>query len=635
MIIYSATKKEFIDDVKTNRIDDRVLTSFVRETGHSTGTREIASWRNSLPYMRNVIDNDDVPDDAGIAIEYTIPQTAKRIDFIITGLDHNKKKKAVIVELKQWEDVKSTSMDGIVLTYVGGGVREVAHPSYQVLSYALFLEDYNMNIQEKGIEVKPCAYLHNYTKGDNVIKGEQYKEYIDRAPLFLRNDVQKLQNFIKQHVKYGNADILYEIENSKIKPSKQLAESLASMLQGNKEFILLDDQKIVYEKALYLAKISTIKNKQVLIVQGGPGTGKSVVAINLLSELTNQRKVIQYVTKNSAPREVFIRKLGSAKIMSMTRIRNLFRSSGTYHNVDKNTFDALVIDEAHRLNEKSGLYSNLGKNQIKELIDTSKCSIFFIDEDQRVTLKDIGSKEEIRKWANKMSATITEMELSSQFRCNGSDGYLAWLDNILQIKETVNYSLDDINYDFEVFDSPRMLHDKIIRLNKVNNKSRMVAGYTYDWVSRKDPTLFDINIGAYKARWNLTQHGQAWIIHPESVSEIGCIHTCQGLELDYVGVIIGLDLLVRDGNIITNFKARAKTDQSLKGIVSIAKENGDSYAQKIAEPIIKNTYRTLMTRGMKGCYIFSEDDETRIFFRKAFSKESESYNQLPNGSSIL
>lgn len=632
MIIYSATKRDFINDVKLNQIDDKVLDSFVRETGYRTGIREINSWRNSLPYMRNIVDDSEIPEDAGIAIEYTIPQTSKRIDFVITGLDSNKKKNVVIIELKQWESVEMTNMDGVVKTFVGGGIREVSHPSYQVWSYATFLEDYNSSIQDGNIDLEPCAYLHNYVE-DSIINNDFYKEYIKKAPLFFRSDVQKLQNFIKRHIKYGDPSILYEIENGKIRPSKALADSLAAMLDGNKEFVLLDDQKIVYEKALEMARLATPKDKKVLIVQGGPGTGKSVVAINLLSELTNKKMVAQYITRNSAPRNVFEAKLTGK--MRPTRFRNLFKGSGGYHNLDSNVIDAAIVDEAHRLNEQGGFYGTEGENQIKEIMMASKFSIFFVDENQKVTIKDIGDAETIQEWADNLNIKSELMELASQFRCNGSDGYLAWLDNILQINETANYSLKDIDYDFQVFDNPKELHDKIIELNKKNNKSRVVAGYTWKWLSKREPSLYDIEIGNYKARWNLTQHGQAWIIHPESVFEIGCIHTCQGLELDYVGVIIGSDLIVRNGEIITDYKNRAVTDQSLKGIKKIAKEKGEKHAQKIAEPIIKNTYRTLMTRGMKGCFIYSEDQETREYFERCFKGDFDLYSDISSGSSIM
>lgn len=631
MIVYSKSKREFINDVLSNQIEKSIQTSVVRELGHSTGKSEIQSWRNSMLYMNNIINDPEIPEDAGIAIEYKIPQTSKRIDFIITGLNTEYQSIAVLVELKQWSHgISISDKDGIVNTTFFG---ETNHPSYQVWSYATLIEDYNSNVQDDNIQLKPCAYLHNYETDDDILRNEFYKEYLSKAPVFLRQDALKLNKFIKEFVKYGDSkNILYTIEHGKIRPSKALADSLASMLQGNKEFTLIDDQKIVYETALKLAKESTSEKKNVLIVEGGPGTGKSVVAINLLTELTNRGDVTQYVTKNSAPREVYQVKLTGK--FTKTRISNLFTSSGGFYDVESNTFDSLVVDEAHRLNEKSGLFSHLGNNQIQELINAAKLSIFFIDEDQRVTLKDIGKKGEIEKWAKEMNVSIHKLTLASQFRCNGSDGYLAWLDNILQIKGTANESLKGINYNFQVMDDPKLLHKKITEENTLNNKSRLVAGYCWDWISKKHLEKQDIVIGDYKAFWNLNKHGQSWIVQPDSVTEIGCIHTCQGLELDYVGVIIGSDLLVRDGVVLTDYKARAKTDQSLKGIKKMAKEYGEEYAQTIAEPIIKNTYRTLMTRGMKGCYIYSEDEETREYFKSMIRSSNSSYSNIPDGISL-
>jgi uncharacterized protein len=405
------------------------------------------------------------------------------------------------------------------------------------------------------------------------------------------------------------------------------------LLEGNKEFTLIDDQKIVYETALKLAKESTEHNKNVLIVEGGPGTGKSVVAINLLVELTSRGDVTQYVTKNSAPREVYQIKLSGK--FSKTRISNLFRSSGSFFNAEPNTFDSLIVDEAHRLNEKSGLFGNLGDNQIKEIMTAAKLSVFFIDEDQRVTIKDIGEKSEIIQWADLLGAKVHSLELASQFRCNGSEGYLAWLDNNLQIRSTANETLKKIDYDFQVFDSPFQLHQEITQKNKLNNKSRIVAGYCWNWISKNDPDKKDITIGDYSATWNLSKHGQAWIIHPESVNEVGCIHTCQGLELDYVGVIIGPDLIVRNGKIITDVTKRAPSDQSVLGIKKMLKENPDG-ANQIADRIIKNTYRTLMTRGMKGCYIYATDPETQEYFKHLLAKEQEdiSYGHISDGVSF-
>lgn len=630
MIVYSSTKKDFLSDVLSGYVDQKILTSFVRELGHSTGKSELNSWKNSMPYMSNVINHPDIPEDAGVAIEYRIPQTSKRIDFIITGMNEDSRSTAVLIELKQWSDAEITDLDGVVKTFIGGKKREVSHPSYQVWSYATLLEDYNSNVQDEEIEMIPCAYLHNY-EPDDVMTNNFYEEYLKEAPVFLRPDALKLQNFLRKFVKYGDSkDILYKIENGKIRPSKALADNLASMLDGNREFILVDDQKIVFEKALKLAKKSTEESKNILIVEGGPGTGKSVVAINLLTELTKRGDVTQYVTKNSAPREVYQVKLSGK--FTKTRISNLFSSSGSFYNVEKNTFDSLIIDEAHRLNAKSGLFSHLGENQIKELINASKFSIFFIDEDQRVTLKDIGKKSLIIEWAEKLGVKVHTMELASQFRCNGSDGYLAWLDDILQIRETANETLEGIDFDFQVMDNPKLMHKKIIEKNLLNNKSRMVAGYCWKWVSKNNPDLKDIVIDDYSATWNLSSHGQAWIVHPESVGEVGCIHTCQGLELDYAGVIIGLDMIVRDGKIITDAGKRASTDQSIKGLKTKMKED-QKKAEKLADMIIKNTYRTLMTRGMKGCYIYSVDEETRDYFRNCLNLNYDRENNYRDISS--
>jgi hypothetical protein len=381
---------------------------------------------------------------------------------------------------------------------------------------------------------------------------------------------------------------------------------------------MIDDQKIIYETALSLAKKSSKENKNVLIVEGGPGTGKSVVAINLLVAITKFGLNTQYVTKNAAPRAVFESKL--TKTLKKTAFSNMFSGSGSYINCEPNRFDALIVDEAHRLNEKSGMFKNMGENQIKEIMEAAKCSIFFIDEDQKVTWSDIGENQEIEKWANKIGAKVQRLKLESQFRCNGSDGYLAWLDNVLQIKETANKTLDDIKYDFEVVGSPVALRDFIFERNEIDNKARLVAGYCWNWVSKKNKAAKDISIPEYgfDMKWNLASDGNVWIISPKSVSEIGCIHTCQGLEVDYVGVIIGPDLIVRDGKIITDPSKRAKTDASLKGYKKDFKENPEMAAKK-ADAIIKNTYRTLMTRGMKGCHVYSIDKETEIYFRKALT----------------
>lgn len=619
MLVYDGTKIDFMRSVEQDTIAFEIEDNIYQKMNRHTVRNEFRAWENSLEYMYKVLNDDDIPSDAGIAIEYNIPQTSKRVDFLISGYGERDQSNVIIIELKQWDKITSINgMDGLVETYTGNAMRQVVHPSYQAWSYAMLITDYNQAVQEGNIDLYPCAYLHNYRRIINDPLDElQYGTYLEDAPAFTRGQVNELRAFIKKSVVKGdNKELLYAIEHGKIKPSKSLQDSIAKMLKGNKEFIMLDEQKVVYEEILDASRKSMSDGKKrVIIVQGGPGTGKTVVAINLLAQLTNEEQFCQYVSKNSAPRNVYQKKLKGE--VRKSSIDNMFKGSGIYTEARDGIVDTILVDEAHRLNEKSGMFQNIGENQIKEIIKAGRCSVFFIDESQRVTLNDIGSVAEIEKWAKLADAEVMHMELLSQFRCNGSDGYLAWLDNILEIRETANWDMGDIDYDIQIMDSPHDMRNIIIEKNHTsNNRARILAGYCWNWLKDgvNDSNVHDIKIGDFEISWNL-KNTSTFAIDEASVNEAGCIHTSQGLEFDYVGVIIGDDMRFEDGRIVTDFTRRAKTDQSLKGIKSMYKENPD-HALKLADEIIKNTYRTLMTRGMKGCYVYCVDEGLAKYLRK-------------------
>ena len=617
MIVYSGLKSDFLSAVEQDSIASEIEENIYNKMHRRSAQNEFRSWENSLEYMYKVMNDDEIPLNAGIAIEYNIPQTSKRVDFMVSGYDESKKPNVVIIELKQWDKVETVEgQDAIVETFTGGALRKVVHPSYQAWSYAAMIYDYNQNVQMGNIVLYPCAYMHNYRKSTpEKLEQNQYKEYVDDAPIFARGEVSKLREFIKKAVKHGDdKQLLYEIDNGKIRPSKSLQDSIKSMIEGNREFIMLDDQKVVYEEILKKSlECMTDHRKRTIIVKGGPGTGKTVVAINLLAKLTNEGQFAQYTSKNSAPRSVYAKKLAGYKKSS---INNMFKGSGSFVDADANMVDTIICDEAHRLNDKSGMFHNLGENQIKEIINAGLCSVFFIDESQRVTLNDIGSVGEIKKWASELDSDVSEMKLVSQFRCNGSDGYLAWLDDVLEIRDTANPDMKDIDYDIRIVDSPNELRNLIIERNKAVNHSRILAGYCWAWLKsgQNDTNVHDIKIGDFEMSWNLG-NTSTFAIDEDSVNEVGCIHTSQGLEFDYAGVIIGDDMRYENGHIVTDFTKRASTDQSLKGIKKLYKENPE-FALKEADEIIKNTYRTLMTRGMKGCYVYCTDTNLANYLRE-------------------
>ena len=624
MLIYEGTKDDFLISVVQDTIAVEIERNIYERMHRHTAKNEFRAWENSMEYMYKVLNDQDIPSDAGIAIEYNIPQTSKRVDFLISGYGEKEDANVVLIELKQWDELEAVpGRDALVQTYTGNAVRQVVHPSYQAWSYAMLISDYNASVQEGMVSIFPCAYLHNYRRrGQDPIDAEQYKIYLEDAPAFTRGEVTKLRDFIKKSIRTGDQkELIYLIDSGRIKPSKSLQDAIAGMLKGNREFIMLDEQKVVYEEILEEARLSAKDGrKRVVIVKGGPGTGKSVVAVNLLAELTKEDQFCQYVSKNSAPRNVYRKKLkGNIRKSS---VDNMFKGSGIYTETDNNMVDTILVDEAHRLNEKSGMFHNMGENQIKEIIHAAKCSVFFIDERQRVTLQDIGSVEEIRKWAKKEKARITEMELVSQFRCNGSDGYLAWLDHTLEIRDTANFDMEGIDYDIRIMDSPVKMQELIIERNCAShNRARILAGYCWNWRKEgvNDPSVHDIKIGDFEISWNL-KNTTTFAIDEDSVHEAGCIHTSQGLEFDYVGVIIGDDMRYENGRVITDFTKRARTDQSLKGIKKLYKKDPDR-AKKEADEIIKNTYRTLMTRGTKGCYIYCTDRALSVYLKKCLGAQ--------------
>lgn len=618
MIVYEGLKTDFLSSCENDSIAIEIEKNILAKLGRHTPRNEFRSWENSLNYMYKVLNDNDIPLDAGVAIEFNIPQTSKRVDFMISGYDDSEESGVVIIELKQWETMKEVKgTDALVETFTGGANRKVVHPSYQAWSYAQLIRDYNQTVQDRRVKLSPCACLHNYIRHEaDPIDAEQYRDYYEEAPAYTKGQLSELRGFIKRSIRKGDRkEVLHLVDHGKIRPSKSLQNAIGFMLKGSKEFIMIDEQKVAYEEILRLSLQSQKDfKKRTIIVQGGPGTGKTVIAVNLLAELTQREQVVQYVSKNSTPRQVYLKKLKAQ--IKKSSVDNMFKGSGTYAEAGNNVVHTLLVDEAHRLNEKSGMFHNLGENQIKEIIHAAFCSVFFIDENQRVTMDDIGSVAEIEKWAKEEDSEIYYLELQSQFRCNGSDGYLAWIDDVLDIRETANYNLEGIDYDIRICDSPNEMRELVVERNKVSNQARILAGYCWEWLKEEqnNTDYHDIKIGDFEMSWNL-ENGEPFAVSDTSINEVGCIHTSQGIEFDYVGVIIGDDMRFEDGHVITDFTRRARTDQSLKGIKKLYKKAPEEALNR-ADEIIKNTYRTLLTRGMKGCYIYCTDPGMKDYLKR-------------------
>lgn len=618
MIIYNKSLKDFRTDVTFNMMQS-ILLKTLREKGLSGGSvSEINSWNNSLHFMKDVLDDSYFDNECQVAIEYNIPQTSKRVDFMIMG-NNNEEDHVVIIELKQWARVNKIddNCDHSIMSDLRSH-EPVAHPSYQAYSYKQLILDYcNDSVSINNKTLKPCAYLHNLSEEYRpVIEDNLYHEWIEEAPVFLQSDVLKLRNFIKNYIKLkaNDGSLLYKIEEGRLKPTKSLQDVLDSMLCGNEEFHMIDEQVVAYDKIMKAIKESQNDTKKhVLIITGGPGTGKSVLAINILARCIIDLKLnASYITKNMAPRKCYANLLAKGNAKKMVNLQKAIQSPWCLPNTIYNGLDVGIFDEAHRMQKKP--YRYLGNDMLEDAIKASKVSIFFVDDDQRITINDKYDVNSIIMYAKKENAVIHKpYELTSQFRCDGSDGYISFLNNLLEIKQTANTNFEFNNLKVKVFDNPIKMRDELRELNKINNKTRMIAGYCYDWNVKNNKGEWDIILpNGFKAKWNLANDDHR-AVNPNSFEEIGCIHTCQGMEFDYVGVFIGKDLYFKNGHVHTNRNAISKDDKT-SGIRLTSTSNEE------ADKLIRRTYKVLLTRGIKGCYIYCEDEALRNYLKEKLNK---------------
>ncbi|MCB0729139.1 MAG: DUF2075 domain-containing protein [Ignavibacteriae bacterium] len=608
MIVYKNSSKGFIEDVDSNTIADKIKKSVLDQyKWNKVKDNEETSWINSMQFIGNVVRRAQIADDCGILIEYNLPSTSKRVDFIITGRDEGGIASFIIVELKQWKEAKSTNTEGIVYTNYFGNT---LHPSYQAYSYKLYLKDYNENVYENSLQVYSCAYLHNYIeKNPEPLRDKIYETIVNDSPLYFKDDQLQLEEFIKLFVGRGNGEeIVYQIENGNIRPSKKLIDHVCGLFEGNSEFVLLDEQKIAFE----MTKEITLnaKEKTVIIINGGPGTGKSVVSMNLLGLLKSERTVI-FVAPNASFREVMLDKL--IHNLGADRVRHLFKGSSSFYGVNANAIDVLIVDEAHRL-KNGNAFMYKGDNQVEDIINSAKVSIFFIDEKQIIRPDDIGTIYEIKRVGESHNAKIYSVDLKAQFRCSGAEGYINWIDDVLQLDDTGNFDgWDTQDYEFEIFSNPNELKSAVEEKADSGLKARLLAGYAWQWTAAKagnaNAQIEDVVISEYNFAmpWNSRNIGTTWAIEEDGINQIGCVHTSQGLEFDYVGIIVGNDL--RYSPQLNTFYTNWNDYKDSKG------KQGLSDKPKELNKLVRNIYRILFTRGMKGCYVYFMDKETEKYFR--------------------
>jgi len=349
MRLYSGTTKSLIEDSTFNRIAPKLKDAFFNEFRYQPSVAEVNSWNNSLRAISQVFQAASLLDH-GVLLELQLPITSKRLDCLVTGYDGKKSPNAVIIELKQWSGCKGASGKNEVATFVGGNVRDVLHPSAQVGQYMTYLTDCHTAFQgEGGISAHACSYLHNYSPiKDDPLFLPQFAEQIRRSPVFTADHVPDLTEFLDQRIHHADSgEVSAKVEQSKYRPSKKLLDHVSKLIKGKPEYVLLDEQLVVYDKVVEAATLGVKGKKKVaIIVRGGPGTGKSVIAMNLLGDLSGMGLNAHYVTGSRAFTST-IREIVGTRGAAQVRYFN------SYMGADVNVIDVMIADEAHRIRETS------------------------------------------------------------------------------------------------------------------------------------------------------------------------------------------------------------------------------------------------------------------------------------------
>ncbi len=625
MRLYSGTSGQFVRDTVLNQVAGKLKSAYFAHYRHNPPHAEVSAWQNSLRAMALVLQSGDLLDH-GVMLEYQLPLTSRRLDFMVTGKGQANADNAVIVELKQWEKCGAADGENEVAAFVGGATREVLHPSAQVGRYRSYLSDTHTAFHEgdRPVGLSACAYLHNYPHDpDDVLYDPKFATVLESDPIFTMDEAPSLMEYLRGRLCAGQGmDVLRRVEESRYRPSRKLMEHVGQVINGEPRYVLLDEQAVAYDKVRALAKAGFHdRRKTAIIVKGGPGTGKSVIAIKLMADLLLSGYNAHYATGSKAFTETLRNAIGSRGAVQ-------FKYFNSYASARRDEIDVLIADESHRIRKTSNsrftaAAKRSDSEQIVELLRAAKVCVFLIDDAQVVRPNEIGSVEYIRGHARAVNCNIFEYELEAQFRCNGSDAFVNWIDNTLGIRRTANVLWQGHeSFDFRIFESPQRLEDAIREKAAARRTARMTAGFCWKWSKpRSDGTLVDdVAIGDYRRPWNARPEAARlakgipkaflWAHHPGGINQIGCIYTAQGFEFDYVGVIFGKDLVYR-------FDRQEWVGEGRQSHDTVVKRSGDRFAD-----LVKNTYRVLLSRGIKGCYVHFTDRETEHFFRSRMEASS-------------
>lgn len=610
MSLHRGSVRSIKDDSDNGRLVSSLIEQFNYRFGYRPSLAEVRSWEKSLPVLLADLVDAGL-EDVELLVEQKLPYSSARADVVVCGV-HPKtgKESYVVLELKQW--TRALPVDGTDDVVLGdrsstGGLR--LHPSAQAARYREFFVDFVAALSGEPDQIVAAAYLHNATEKD--VGGLMIMDAVEKVPLFTRDRrAEFLQFLISRLAPRSGAESADLFTNSALRPSKQLMRLAAAEIRDRDQFLLLDEQLVAFQMVERAVERSRVSNrKQVVIVTGGPGSGKSVIALSLLGALSRKGRTVLHATGSSAFTQTLRRVAGHRA----PGVKKMFTYYNQFMDAEKNGLDVLINDEAHRLKKTSTnrftpASKRTGRPQVDELIDAARVPVFLLDEHQVVRPHEIGKVADIEAAAARAGCEVVVVRLDDQFRCGGSQYFEHWVLRFLDLEPggQIPWTGDDA-FELDVASGPSELERRLQCLASDGSTGRISAGYCWEWNHPRDDVLaVDVRIGDWHRPWNNPKDSRVgnapgrpfWAIDPGGFDQVGCIYTAQGFEYDYSGVIIGPDLVWRQG-----------------AWVSRPEYSRDNQVRR-ADPedfdrAIKNTYKVLLTRGMRGALIYSTDSQTQ------------------------
>ena len=591
----------------------RLLTeNFLHQHRHRPQPAEVRAWERSIPALTNVLVEAGLGE-VEMLLEYGLPLTSKRADVILAGV-HPATGEAsyVVVELKQWSEAHPEPEDPL-LCHIDAYDHPILNPIEQVRGYCDYLVSFNGALENNPKSVVGVAYLHN--AAESKVAGLRHVAEDDRGRMFTGDQRGAFLSYLRSRLaaKPG-ADAADALLQAKVRPSRQLMAVAAAEVRDREQFVLLDEQRLAYETVMAaVRRARQADHKQVVVVTGGPGSGKSVIALSLLGDLYRRGVPALHATGSQSFTKTMRKIAGTRK----PEVQRLFRYFNSFMEAEPNDLDVLVCDEAHRLRKTSAnRYTKAtlrtGRPQVAELMAAARVPVFLLDQHQVVRPGEMGTEEQIREAAAALGLACTVVELDSQFRCGGSDAYLRWVVDLLGLEgQAPTVWEPDDKVRLMTVDTPQELEDFLAAQRAQGYGARMSAGYCWKWTTKITSSMnalpTDVVIGDWVRPWNLygdrallgAPPAPLWATAPEGFGQVGCVYTAQGFEYDWSGVIMGPDLVWRTD--------RWVVDRTASKDPSFTKATSDDDVDRL----VRNTYKVLLTRGMIGTVVYSTDPETR------------------------